>query len=156
MRPPSHARTWTKIPWLLCLSCCYPVPVPPSEMHQSSLNNAIVELQEVGPWITDRISTLTYVYWTQLDAPNQVGVTMRYPGQALAIALDWSLQSYRSILTVLAHEVGHAMGLDHSEDHKSIMYPSPALSTASQAVESLAVECATQPVGCRRLRLMTP
>jgi predicted Zn-dependent protease len=64
----------------------------------------------------------------------------RGPDQEAGIILDWSWSSFsdeQCLLSVLLHEFGHLLGLDHQEDGTSIMFPAtrcrPELSDADIA-----------------------
>ena len=57
---------------------------------------------------------------------------------------------------VVAHELGHAMGLAHVMERWSVMSPWAPPMNAATAAKQLADLCAMRLVPCRRLALVTP
>ncbi|MFB9768676.1 M57 family metalloprotease [Lactiplantibacillus modestisalitolerans] len=64
-----------------------------------------IELGHGGPEITKEVSVSQTRYWNQANASLNSAYSMSYSA------------------AVAVHEVGHALGLDHSDDVTSVMYP---------------------------------
>lgn len=137
--------SWTSA-WLLL--ACGPAEHKPTPVDVAQ---AVYDLEKEAPWITDPLGVNTYVFCRPLES-GTLGTTQTL-GDHRQIRID--LDQTGHILVVTAHEIGHAMGLDHSPDPYSVMYPtSPRIEGVRAVAESLAAECASQPVGCQRLRVL--
>lgn len=66
--------------------------------------------------------------------PRQLGLTVRYVDTANIIVTEVAAN-------VIAHELGHAMGLEHEDDVMSVMHERAASMPADRAARQLAALC---------------
>lgn len=140
--------SWTSLCAWLLISCGPPPPDPaklPPEQYRGydKLTEDYKLLVSEAPWISHWEGEDTYVFWSDLSkySDTRVGQCTAYSGVNI-IELDYMRlrPSYR--LSTLAHEIGHAMGLEHNEtDPESVMYPSSTYLDAKAAAASLKKEC---------------
>lgn len=109
-------------------------PIPEwadNDFYQSAVTDAIQKISKNNPWLTFRATSYEdseiHISWIKEYGSNTLGLTHSTTGEVSigmgdSLCIDWKPFNYEMLVDIIAHELLHGAGFDHTSNTQSIMY----------------------------------